>query len=268
VGAVGADLVVSEASPGWYPGHGVRVALMTALVLGGCGRLGFDEPDAGTDPSGDGPPTDGPAGDGPVGGLDAAVDAPAAGPGTTTFGETPTADVTNVTADAYVSDEVGSTTSNYGGSTSLGCEGTEKRALLRFDLSSLAPGTPVTSALLRLHFSAGGASTVNLHPVLEAWTEGTQSGTAGVVNQVQRTAGTSWTTAGAGSPGSAGASIASFAASTGANTVALPAATVQGWVNTPSTNFGVVIACSGDSSFSSSENATSSSRPQLEVTHQ
>lgn len=254
---------------GWYPERRVRVVVVIPLVLVACGRLGFEEPAPSSDGAvGDGAASDGPAGDGPIGGIDAAIDAPVAGPGTTTFGETPTANVTSVTTDAYMSDEGGSTTSNYGGSTSLGCEGSEKRALLRFDLSSLAPGTPVTSVVLRLSFTGGAAGTVMFRPVLEAWTEGTQSGAAGVVNHLQRTAGTSWTTVGAGSPGSSGASFMSFTASSGANTVALPAATVQSWVDTPSTNFGILIACSGDSNISSRENATTTSRPQLDVTHQ
>jgi hypothetical protein len=226
----------------WYPRRSVRLVVVVPMVLVACGRLGFEEPAA-------------------------SIDAPVAGPGTITFGETPTANVTNVTADAYMSDESGETTRNYGGATRLDCEGSEKRALLRFDLSTLVPGTPVTSTLLHLQFTSA-SGTVTLRPVLEAWTEGTQTGAAGVVNYVQRTAGTSWTTVGAGSPGSSGASIASFAASTGANTVALPADTVQGWVDTPSTNFGIRIDCSGDTSVASRESATTTSRPQLDVTHQ
>jgi len=269
VGALRRDRRLSESSGGWYPEPGVRAVVEIPLVLVACGRFGFEEPAPSSDsPLGDSASNDGPAGDGPVGGIDAAIDAPITGPETTTFGETPTANVTNVTADAHMSSEGGSTTNNYGASTSLDCEGTEKRALLQFDLSSLPPGTPVTGVQLHLQFTGGAGSTVTIRPVLEAWTEGTQSGTTGVVNHVQRTIGTSWTTAGAGSPGSSGASIMSFSASSGANTVALPAATVQSWVDTPSTNFGVLIACSGDSTISSSENATTSSRPQLDVTHQ
>jgi len=243
------------------------VVVVLSLLAVGCGRFGFPNADGGS--ASDGPIDGGDGGGGGGdGGADAAIDVMVVGPGTTTFGETPAADVTNVTADTSLSTEAGSTMTNRGASTTLECETSQKRTLVRFDLTALAPGTPVTGVQLHLQFGGSGGSTATLRPLLESWTEGTQSGTTGVANSVQRTSTANWTTAGADAPGSAGASIASFAASTGANTVALPVATVQGWINNPASNFGIMIACTGDSSIVSRENATATSRPQLDVTHQ
>ena len=227
-------------------------ALMLVPLLCACGRLDFSDPIIDAGPGGDGH----------------RIDGMVVGPGTTGFGETPTATVTDVTTDTSISSEAGSTMNNRGASTSLECEAAQKRTLLRFDLSALAPGTPITSATLHLEFGGTTNGMATISPVLEAWTEGTQIGGAGVANNLQRTTTANWTTAGAEAPGSAGASIASFTIASGANTTTLPTATIQGWVNDGSTNFGVVIACSGDSTILAHENAMATSRPELDVTHQ
>lgn len=241
-----------------------RVVVLGGLI--GCGRFGFHEPTDARDLDGPASSDGVPTGDGPAA-IDAPVDVPV-GPGTTRFGETPTSDVMGVTADTELSSEGGSTTTNYGASTSLECEGSQKHVLLRLDLSALAQGTVVTSAQLHLTFSNGSPGTITIRPVLEDWVEGTQAGSTGVANNVQRTATANWTTAGANAPGSAGAAIATMAGVTGANTIMLPTVTVQGWIDTPSTNRGVTVVCAGDTRLAPRESATATSRPQLDVMHQ
>lgn len=218
------------------------------VLAAGCGRFGFGITDAGDTGSGR---SDG------SGSIDA---------GTTSFGETPTATVNGVTFDTQVSNEAGSTGANFGASTTLECQINQKRVLFRFDLSALAPETVVVSAQLHVGMS-GGSGTTTIYPVLESWTVGTQNGTAGVANNTQRTAVANWTTAGALPPGSAGSAIATFTMMTGWNAVTLPAATVQGWINTPGTNFGVMIDCGGDDNVHPSESSTATQRPQLDVVH-
>jgi len=212
------------------------------VIAAGCGRVGFDITDAGS-------------------GQDGSQQAV-----TTSFGETPTATVNGVTFDTEVSNEAGSTGANFGASTMLECQINQKRVLIRFDLSALAPGTVVVSAQLHVGMS-GSSGTTTIHPVLESWTVGTQNGTAGVANNTQRTAVANWTTAGALPPGSAGSAIATFTMITGWNTVALPGATVQSWIDVPGTNFGVMIDCGGDDNVHPSESSTTTQRPQLDVVH-
>ena len=219
-------------------------ALMLVPLLCACGRLDFSDPIIDAGPGGDGH----------------RIDGMVVGPGTTGFGETPTATVTDVTTDTSISSEAGSTMNNRGASTSLECEAAQIATPTRYSLQ--------LSATLHLEFGGTTNGMATISPVLEAWTEGTQIGGAGVANNLQRTTTANWTTAGAEAPGSAGASIASFTIASGANTTTLPTATIQGWVNDGSTNFGVVIACSGDSTILAHENAMATSRPELDVTHQ
>lgn len=205
--------------------------------------------------------------------LDAPIgpDVPA-GSVTEVFGETPNASRTNVTADTYVSNEGASQGDNFGGRTSLSFESTEKRALLQFDLSAIPPGKVVVSA--RLHLEVDGENSgamVTMSPILEGWTEGSQSGSPGVANFTQRTATQDWTSAGVQTPGSAGATIITFPAPTTPTIVSvdLPIATIQSWVDAPNANFGVVMAANGggDVSVASSEATTATSRPELVVTY-
>lgn len=231
----------------------VTMRLLSVLVVAitACGRSGFGTADASNDSSLD--PFDVPAG--------AIV---------VTFGETPEATFQGVTADTYVISESTQSTYNFGSSTTLSLESSEKRALLRFDLGAIPPGKTIAAA--RLHswtaYVETGTAMVIISQVSEAWTEGTQAGTPGVANWTQRTATENWTTPGAGSPGSSGASIGSAQVAAGAYGVDLQTAIVQGWVDDPSTNFGAVMTASGgDLRISSSTATTSSERPELVVTY-
>lgn len=238
------------------------VLVWLVVAVAACGRSGFDELDASS--SGDG--AGGGGGDGAIDPIDAPAGATVA-----TFGETPGATHSGVTSDTYLDSESGTSNNNYGAGTSLTAEGSQKRILLRFDTSAIAAGTHVDGARLHLYLSyAEGTCMVSIAQITEAWTEGTMSGTAGVANWTQRTATQSWTTAGASSPGSATGTIASLESATaGLLGVDLPAATLQGWVDAPATNFGLVLSASGggECRFDSSASATPANRPELVATY-
>ena len=180
------------------------------------------------------------------------------------FGETPAADFKNVTADTYLYNEAPQDTYNYGASMSLSLEGTEKRALLRFDVTAIPSGKMIVSARLQIFFTTTSTSTVTIAPLVEAWIEGTSNGAAGIANYSQRTSTQMWTTPG----GTAGAQVASFQSNANAVGVDLPASVVQSWVDMPPTNFGVRISGgASDVTFSSSEAVTAENRPELVVTY-
>jgi len=218
-----------------------RVVLLVTMTA--CGRLGFSEAameqtvDASPDP------------DAPPGALIA------------TFGETPGAE-SGATTDTFLSSE--SMGVNFESSATVSVEGSEKRGLLRFVVGTIPTGSTVVSARLHLTLTAESiGAMIALSPVTESWV-----GT--VATWVMRTASQSWTTAGAGSPGSAAAPIASFVApKVGSVSVDLPTATVQSWVDTPSSNNGVVFSATGggDVRLESSESATATARPELVVTY-
>ncbi|HSD89343.1 MAG TPA: DNRLRE domain-containing protein [Kofleriaceae bacterium] len=242
-----------------------RVVFVVSVTA--CGRSGFGiEVDAA---SGSGNPDSAIVTDGDGSVVDP-FDAPM-GSVVTKFGETPTSNVMGVTSDTYLNGEAGSVGNNYGGSTSIQVEGSQDRALVKFTLTAIPAGKTILAARLHLYSQSSQAGSAALYPVLEDWTEGTGTGgVAGVANWSMRTATLSWTSAGAGTPGSSGAQIATFTTpGTGAFGVDLPVATVQAWINTPSTNFGLMISATGaaDLSFASSNNATTTNRPELVVTY-
>jgi hypothetical protein len=242
-----------------------RVVVLVATT--GCGRAGFGiEVDAAQGSAG---PDSGVVTDGDGSIIDP-IDAPM-GSMVVKFGETPTSNVTGVTADTYVNGEAGSTGNNYGGSTSVQAESSQDRGLVKFTLTAIPAGTTILAARLHLYSTSSQSGSGAIYPVLQDWTEGTGTGgAAGVANWSMRTATQSWTTAGAGTPGSAGAQIATFTTpGTGEFGIDLPVATVQGWVDTPSANFGLMISATGaaDLSFASSNNATPANRPELVVTY-
>ncbi len=238
--------------------------IVMAAALAACGRAGFESRvDGANRPDAPEADPDALGADAPASGSDAP-----GGDVTVTFGETPTADIQGVTADTSIDGEAGKTGLNYGADTRIQAEGSQERALLRFEVSAIPAGKTIVAAKLRVYVTSNDTGTSTIRSVLEAWTEGTQNGTAGVCNWTQRTAGQAWTTAGAGAPGSASAQIASFqtTGALGPLEIPLPPATVQGWVDAPATNFGLVIA-GGEASFASREATTASQRPELVVTY-
>jgi hypothetical protein len=160
---------------------------------------------------------------------------------TITFGERPTSQRTGVTFDAYVTEDF--PTRNRGVSDDLAVSrfssGSE-HALVRFDLSSLAPGTQITGARLEvalLDFGDETTGPVELLLVAESWVEGTGAAGSGAT-WTTRDGVTAWTTAG----GTTTDTIATATPSDRRITFVLPPTIVQGWVDAPATNAGVLLA--------------------------
>lgn len=202
-------------------------------------------------------------------GSDASIDAP---PNSTTyvFGERPSADHMNVTADTYISQDMEGSDKrpfNYGGAGTLKIKAGEEHGLIEFNISAIPQGATVFSATLTIQVSdPGSGSNVSVRPLLEEWVEGTLQGTAGVCNWTQRDTVNLWATAGAGPPGSAGAVVASFQpTAVGPRMIALPVSLVQGWLD-PAQNHGVLLIATQDNIDVVSSEGTSTNRPILTVT--
>ena len=166
-----------------------------------------------------------------------------------------------------------------------------RRGLLMFDLSSIPSFATITAVSLRLvmNRTVSGANNVSLHRLNEDWGEGASNAGSGADGQgttaqlgdatwictFSNGAGgctTSWSTAGGAFQPAASAttSVAGSAAYTWSSGQMI--ANVQGWLNTPATNFGwIVIGAEGILSsakrFSSRTNPTVADRPTLTVTY-
>ena len=83
--------------------------------------------------------------------------------------------------------------------------------------------------------------------------------------------GSTWEVAGAKGSNDRGAQVGSVVApKTGKQTSTIPASVVQGWLDNPATNNGIIIANLTNIDgfdFSSRESATAANRPQLNVTY-
>jgi hypothetical protein len=211
----------------------------------------------------------------PVGPADAAIAAPDGAPSAVTllFGETDDADVTAVTVDTYL--DSANPTLNYGAEVTARVDADPARvALLRFDVSAIAPGATVTAAELAVTTAADALEegTVQLYEVTESWAEGDAVATAAPANWTQRTTNNDWTTAGAGSGSRAPAAMSEVTPSIAATRypVLLPIELVQGWVADPASNRGLVLvpvnAATHGVDFESSESATTAARPSLSIT--
>ncbi len=136
---------------------------------------------------------------------------------------------------------------NYGGSTNLvvdrggGAIG-DQRALVQFDLSSLPAGASVSNAAMVMQATAnGGSMNIELYRVLESWTEGSNRGSAGVVNWNDREQGRSWRTAGGSYDGSVVARLRT--GSTGEHRWTITDL-VRDWLSGVATNHGVIVGSS------------------------
>lgn len=233
----------------------MRVWWLLALLAAGC-RLGFDARERVPD--------------------DARPDLPPLEAGATvteTWGEDSAAIHKSVTADTYVSgkDEIGEveTDLNFGASDRLDLDD-DALPLVRFDLSALPAGTRVAAASLRVAISSTQHGTISLHRLTEAWTEGAGDGSAGAASWLERVAGTPWSSPGVGAPGSRAADVAASipASAAGTQTIDLPPALVEGWIDAPAANFGVVLVVqSGDDTRITSREGTDGARPLLSITY-
>ncbi len=163
-------------------------------------------------------------------------------PLTITFGERPTSQRKNVTTDARL--EQAQPVRDYGGGEDLSVAsfvGSGEHAVLRFDLSSLPAGTLVVAArlsLTRLDYGDETLGTVVLSLVGESWQEGTGTGTNGTgVSWSTRDGTQPWATAG----GTSLPPVVTFMPSL-ASVVALDPASIQRWVDEPTTNAGFLFA--------------------------
>lgn len=192
---------------------------------------------------------------------------------TLVFGETDGADVSGVTVDTYL--DSANPTLNYGGDVAVRADADPSRvALVRFDISTIAPGSTATAAELAVTTAADAleAGSIQIYEVTENWAEGTAVAAAAAANWTQRTSTKTWTTAGAGSGSRATTAMSEIVPSAAATryAVALPLDLVQGWIDDPSSNRGVILvpinAVTHGVDFESSESATTSSRPTLAIT--
>lgn len=166
-----------------------------------------------------------------------------------------------------------------------------RRGLLMFDLSTIPSGATITAVSLRMvmNRTVSGANNVSLHRLNEDWGEGaSNAGAGGDGNGTTAELGdatwictfsngaggctTSWTTAGGvyQAAASATTSVAGPAAYTWSSAQMIT--NVQGWLNTPATNFGWEIICAEGTPgsakrFSSRTNPIVPDRPSLTVTY-
>lgn len=146
--------------------------------------------------------------------------------------------------------------------------------LVRWDISAhVPPGAVVTGVTITLDIEADDpGQTANIHQLRRAWTEGDGTTGSGVTWATTNGA-TAWGTAGAENTttdrgatvlatisGAAGPRVATFGAA--------GLAVVQGWVDDPATNFGVLLrGTSADAvDYGSRETGTLTRRPKLTVT--
>lgn len=180
--------------------------------------------------------------------------------------------------------------------TMSGFPGSPRRGLLQFDLSSIPPGSTVTSVTLTLKLTLSAAGTsgttpISLHQVLSSWGEGASYASAAGGLGVPASPGdatwnyrfystTAWKTPGGDfDPAVSQTANVGQVADGSTSTVQwfgsgiggdVMIADVQEWVNTPGTNFGWILT--GDEAginnarrFASAENPSASLRPVLTV---
>jgi hypothetical protein len=161
---------------------------------------------------------------------------------------------------------------NYGTAISLGVGGDEpagtgkdKSTLLKWGLSTIPAGSKISSASVTLNVENSSAQTYQAYELKRPWVE------SAATWQLYAAA-KSWQIAGAKGSLDRGTTVVGTVSpsATGKQTFALSPATVQNWVNNPSSNNGIIIANATNMdgfNFSSHESTTSALRPQLNVTY-
>jgi len=159
-------------------------------------------------------------------------------------------------------------TKNYGAATSLGVNendqsniGKDKFALVKWDLSGIAPRTQISSASVTLNVTNVSPQTYQAYALKEPWVE--SAATWNVYS-----GGMPWEVAGAKGPLDKEATVAGSITPSvkGKNTLTLPLAVVQGWVDNPTTNQGIIIANPSSTrgfNFDSREDPDPTRHPQL-----
>lgn len=149
-----------------------------------------------------------------------------------------------------------------------GSTGRDLSTLIKWDVTSIPAGSSIKSAQLKLNVVDVSSLTYEFYEMKRAWSESQATWN-------QYATGAAWQTAGGlGTSDRGNTPLGTITGSaTGAHTVTLNSAglaLLQTWVNTPSTNRGLVVSDSANwdgCDLSSSESATLALRPQLTVTY-
>ncbi|MGH2687937.1 MAG: DNRLRE domain-containing protein, partial [Actinomycetota bacterium] len=144
--------------------------------------------------------------------------------------------------------------------------GSDLAALLRWDVSSIPPGSVVQSAILTLNVTNSSTHSYQLYELRRSWVEAQATWTVYAT-------GSAWQLAGAQGALDRGTTPLGTLAPTAAGPYVLTLnaaglAAVQSWVNSPGTNFGFLVANATSVDgvvFDSSEAPTAASRPKLSV---
>ena len=149
-------------------------------------------------------------------------------------------------------------------------DGTGKNAdaILRFDLSSIPPGSKVFAATLTLNVTNATGGSYELYAIKRSWEDSTATWASAL-------SGEGWQTAGArGADDRASTALGTVAPRVKGKTVvtlnAAGLALVQQWVDTPSVPTGIAIDSATNTDglgFDSSEAITADTRPKLSVTY-
>jgi hypothetical protein len=161
-----------------------------------------------------------------------------------------------------------SPTANNGSATSLKVDGVDPDpgggdlyAALRWDLSQIPAGATVSGATVTLNVTNSTTQAFGAYDLKKAWSEGQ-------VTWNQAATGSPWATAGAKGATDRGTKIASVTPTAKAPyTFTIPASVVQGWLNVPSSNNGILLAHTTNDDgfiFDTREGATP---PKLSVTY-
>ena len=188
---------------------------------------------------------------------------------TWTVGTTPSKSILVAVGDTTIAER--SPNKNYGGVTSIGADGDvpdgsgqDESALIRWNLSSIAPGTSVETASVTLNVTNSSVHTYKAYALKRAWTEA-------AATWKLYAAGSQWQIAGARGQLDRAAEVAGtiWPATTGKLTFALSPEVVQRWVDNPAAYQGIIIADETNTDgfdFDSRENSDASLRPQLTIT--
>lgn len=170
-------------------------------------------------------------------------------------------------ADAKIAE--GAPDTNYGSASSLSVDGDtgggkDDSALLRWDLSGIAPGTKVGSASVTLSVTNASAQTYEAYALKRAWAEPEATWNA-------YAAALPWEVAGAKGSFDRETTVAGTITppATGEQSFALSPDLVQRWVDAPASNRGIIVAdgaITDGMAFSSRESTAVDQRPRLTVT--
>ncbi|MEX2187233.1 MAG: lamin tail domain-containing protein [Pirellulales bacterium] len=168
------------------------------------------------------------------------------------------------TADTWIT--ANNETMTNGSATDIDIDGEdplENLGMIRWDLSSIAPGNTIASALITVNASNGTNNSYDIFAALRNWSEAD-------ANWTQAAAGQNWQQPGAYGPSDRGTTVlGTVNGGTGVRTFVLNAAgiaQIQQWIDNPATNFGFIISNDNATDgivFASSEAGNVNNRPRL-----